>query len=139
MKTWAILAVPCLLTACVGAEPLRIPEPKAGQVVENIPYCRGGNQVLRMDYYYPPKLSARLPSVIFIAGGGWTKSWRNRGYLTKLFPKLGRMGYGVATVDSRVAPVWGFPAMIEDVKCAVRFLRAKAGPLGLDPAPILAR
>ena len=43
-------------------------------------------------------------------------------------------GYAVASVDYRLSTVAPFPGMIHDIKAAIRFLRAKAGDYGFDPA-----
>jgi acetyl esterase/lipase len=37
------------------------------------------------------------------------------------------------SINYRLAPEYKFPAMIEDVKCAVRYLRAHASQYNLDP------
>jgi acetyl esterase/lipase len=47
-----------------------------------------------------------------------------------------RRGYLVVSVNYRLAPQYKFPAQIEDVKCAIRFLRAKASNYGLNPEKI---
>ncbi len=45
-------------------------------------------------------------------------------------------GFLVASINYRLYPAYRFPAMIEDVKCAVRYLRAHAGQYNLDPQRI---
>jgi acetyl esterase/lipase len=47
-------------------------------------------------------------------------------------------GYAFAGVNYRLAPAYTFPAQIEDVKCAVRFFRANAEGLILDPGRFVA-
>jgi acetyl esterase/lipase len=42
-------------------------------------------------------------------------------------------GYLVVSVNYHLYPAGRYPAMIEDVKCAVRSLRANAGEYNLDP------
>jgi acetyl esterase/lipase len=42
----------------------------------------------------------------------------------------------VASIDYRLPPLSPWPAQIQDAKCAVRFLRAHASALGVDPARI---
>jgi acetyl esterase/lipase len=42
----------------------------------------------------------------------------------------------VASIDYRLPPLSPWPAQLEDAKCAVRFLRAHAGALGIDPGRI---
>lgn len=47
--------------------------------------------------------------------------------------RLAARGYVAATVSYRLAPRHQFPAAVEDVKAAVRFLRANAARFGIDP------
>lgn len=49
---------------------------------------------------------------------------------------LASNGYAVASVDYRLAPQFKFPAQIDDVACAIRFLRYRAGRWGLNPAQV---
>ena len=51
---------------------------------------------------------------------------------------LASAGYAVASVNYRLAPESRFPAQIEDVKCAIRYLRAKASRYGLNASEIFA-
>jgi acetyl esterase/lipase len=48
-------------------------------------------------------------------------------------PALLDAGFTVVAVNYRLAPAFTFPAMIEDVKCAIRSLRAHATTYGIDP------
>ncbi|GIW04087.1 MAG: hypothetical protein KatS3mg059_0707 [Thermomicrobiales bacterium] len=50
-----------------------------------------------------------------------------------MMPALLDAGFTVVTVNYRLAPRFTFPAMIEDVKCAIRSLRAHAPTYGIDP------
>jgi acetyl esterase/lipase len=51
---------------------------------------------------------------------------------------LASAGYAVASVNDRLAPEFSFPTQIEDVKCAIRYLRAKAPLYGLNRSEIFA-
>lgn len=51
---------------------------------------------------------------------------------------LASAGYAVASVNYRLAPGSRFPAQIEDVKCAIRYLRDKAPKYGLNASEIFA-
>jgi acetyl esterase/lipase len=42
----------------------------------------------------------------------------------------------VASVNYRLAPQYLWPAQIEDVKCAIRYLRASAATYGIDTTRI---
>jgi acetyl esterase/lipase len=104
----------------------------------SVPYCSPGGSLLWMDVYEPPAGARRpAPAVLSVHGGAWVTG--NRRY-TGLFPavrdELLRRGFAVASIDYRLAPEARWPAPIEDARCAVRFLRAHAVPLGIDPARI---
>lgn len=109
-------------------------------------YCAMGGVPLSMDVYEPPAQAARpAPAVLYIHGGGWVMGTRkSRGIgamlaahdaalFSPLRDRLTARGFVVASIDYRLAPLYRWPAPIEDAKCAVRFLRAHAGELGIDP------
>jgi len=52
--------------------------------------------------------------------------------------ELASAGYAVASVNYRLAPAFKYPAQIEDVKCAIRYLRAKAPEYGINGNEIVA-
>ena len=90
---------------------------------------------LLLDLYLPAGDSH--PVVVFIHGGGWIQGSKD--------PCPGELfaehGYAVACIDYRLVDVaagcpaaLGFPAQIEDVKSAVRWLRLHAEEFGLDPS-----
>ncbi|HWB21106.1 MAG TPA: alpha/beta hydrolase, partial [Phycisphaerales bacterium] len=73
----------------------------------------------------------KLPAVIFIHGGGWTEGSRSAGELH--IRALANAGYFACTIDYRLAKDGIYPAAVYDCKAAVRFLRAHADDLGIDP------
>lgn len=77
------------------------------------------------------KLTPR-PLIVFVQGSGWT--FPN---INKQIPQLSqyaRAGFAVATVTHRnAAEGHPFPAYLQDVKTAIRFLRANAEKYGIDP------
>jgi acetyl esterase/lipase len=89
-----------------------------------------------MDIYHPRSTNAVVPALLNVHGGGWTKGDKAAGAGTREIGEMVRRGYLVAAVNYRLAPEYKFPAQIEDVKCAVRFLRANARAYGLDPERI---
>ncbi len=71
---------------------------------------------------------------MYVHGGGWDKGDKAEGAGWKY---LNAQGYLVVSVNYRLAAYnIKFPAMIQDVKCAVRYLRAHAGEYNLDPQRI---
>jgi acetyl esterase/lipase len=84
-----------------------------------------------MDIVRPKDTSRPHPVVLCIHGGGFRGGSR-KGYQA-LCIRLAKLGYVAATADYRLAPKAPFPAAVYDVKAAVRYLRANAGKLGIDP------
>jgi acetyl esterase/lipase len=112
----------------------RLFEIKADSVKREVPYCTNGADTLRLDLYFP-KLDKKTiaPLVIYVHGGGWEKGSKNGGaWLGSIGNELLARGYIVAAVDYRLAPEHKWPAFINDVKCAVRFLRANAEKYHVD-------
>jgi acetyl esterase/lipase len=113
---------------------LTIDVPDTVTVQKNIEYGKGGDKPLQLDLYSPKERMHPLPVVLFIHGGGWTGGYRQiyHYYCTK----FAEHGYIVATATYRLANEAPFPAPVEDVKCAVRWLRANAKKFGIDPNKI---
>jgi acetyl esterase/lipase len=111
-----------------------------------VTYCTVGGVDLKMDIYYPrggapgtpqraglAPQSSPTPVVMQVHGGGWTEGEKSDMQAALVLPTLVSRGYLVASVDYRLAPQYQFPAQIEDVKCAVRFLKANAARYNIDP------
>lgn len=89
-----------------------------------------------MDIFAPmsaERYGGKLPLVVFVQGSGWTTP--NRLYATGRLLRLVEQGYVVATVNHRDSlngrnP---FPAYLEDVKSAIRYLRLNADMYFIDP------
>ena len=103
-----------------------------------------GYRPLQLDLYLhrdrgrsPPR-----PLVLWIHGGGWRRGDSRQSGAFADFPAvlagLAARGYVVASVDYRLSGEARFPAQIQDVKAAIAYLRAHAGPLGIDPERVIA-
>lgn len=103
-------------------------------VERDVVYYKSEGIPLTMDIYYPRLTGARVPAILYVHGGGWFSGDKTTGTGLEDIPELVGRGYLVAAVNYRLAPRYKFPAQIEDLKCAVRFLRANAATYGLDPA-----
>jgi len=88
---------------------------------------------LKLDAYYPASASGRWPGIIYIHGGSWTGGDKRSSATQQDRVALVEAGFLVASINYRLAPESRFPAMIEDAKCAVRYLRAHADEFNLDP------
>jgi acetyl esterase/lipase len=99
----------------------------------DITYCTVDGVDLKMDMYFPKGTTAVTPLAVFVHGGGWSKGDKRAGAGVYDYPALLDSGFTIATLDYRLAPQYQFPAMIEDVKCAIRSLRANANQYRIDP------
>jgi acetyl esterase/lipase len=101
-----------------------------------------GYRPLQLDLYLhrdrasaPPR-----PLVLWIHGGGWSRGdARQSGAFTDwpgVLAALAARGYVVASADYRLSGEAQFPAQIQDVKAAIRYLRSKARDYGIDPARV---
>jgi acetyl esterase/lipase len=123
-----------LLTAAAGA--LSAQPPAAPQIPDTllaereVPYSTvGGRQT--MDIIRPRETSnSPRPAVLLVHGGGF-RAGAKEGYIP-LAIKLAEHGYVAATANYRLSPRNQFPAAVQDVKAAVRFLRANATKYNID-------
>lgn len=75
------------------------------------------------------------PALVYIHGGGLIKGNKNK--FNKQLTKMAMGGVVSASVMYRFAPDHRFPAAIEDVKSAIRFLKAHSQELNVDPKRII--
>jgi acetyl esterase/lipase len=95
-----------------------------------------GFRPLRLDLYQPPGAPGSHPLVVFIHGGGWMSGHTRHSGAFEDWPgvlaSLAAKGYVVASVEYRLSGEAPFPAAIQDVKAAIRWLRARAPQYGID-------
>jgi acetyl esterase/lipase len=108
-------------------------------------YALSGFRPLTLDLYLPPSgkrnAAATRPLVIYIHGGGWVGGHsRNSGAFVD-FPgvlaSLAARGYVVSSLNYRLSSEAPFPAAIQDVKAAIRWLRAHADEYGIDRTRVM--
>lgn len=87
---------------------------------------------LKLDTAFPKVTNGKpLPVVVYIHGGGYKQGSKAAGFeLIKLFAQ-GK--YFAVSIDYRLSGVAPFPAAVHDCKAAIRFLRANAKDLAIDP------
>ncbi|HSW13962.1 MAG TPA: alpha/beta hydrolase [Solimonas sp.] len=90
----------------------------------------GWPAVLQADVYKPTATGA-MPAVLLIHGGGWTGG--KRSLMESTARKLARQGYVAVTASYRLAPGWRHPAQLDDVRQALRWMRASHASLQIDP------
>ncbi|MEZ4702539.1 MAG: alpha/beta hydrolase [Rhodothermales bacterium] len=99
-----------------------------------------GMDTLRLHVFYPPSdtSSSRAPAIVFFFGGGWVN-----GSPEQFFPHaryFASRGMVAISAEYRIKSRHGTTPFesVEDGKSAIRWVRAHAGELGVDPERIVA-
>src|SRR4051812_46859339 len=133
---WAVVVVCCLAGWTAQAQQKAPPQPPANvEFTPDITYATVDGEELKLNLSRPKDAEAKqLPLVLVIHGGGWAAG--NRNGHNDLTWKFAQQGYVSATISYRFAPKYPFPAQVQDVKAALRFLRGNAEKYGIDPAHV---
>lgn len=112
-----------VFTALLGAFPAGYAAAPARHL-NDIPYASVDGQALALDLHLPTDV-ANPPLVVYVHGGAWRAGSKAE------YPEfLVAAGYAVASVEFRSSTVARFPADVQDIKGAIRFLRAKQKQYG---------
>lgn len=134
-SAWAILLAAAFVGISYSQEKPKTPAtttpPPGVTYLPDIEYGTGGGEKLRLDLAKPAKMERAAPCILVIHGGAWAKGDKRQH--TDLIFNLAQKGYVAATVQYRFCPTHIFPAQVEDVKCATRYLRAHADEHKINP------
>ena len=99
------------------------------------PFARPAETELLVRVYHPRGApAAPLGAVVYVHGGAWARLDRTADAI--LCGALAASGLVVVALDFRQAPDHRYPAAGADVAAGVRYTRAHAARLGIDPARI---
>lgn len=162
---WLVCFALVGLSACVATAP-RLADPEAAEVLaktnrdDRFPLLEAtypggiaarphvefanytGYRPLQLDLYLHADRAheAPRPLVLWIHGGGWQRGDARQSGAFADWPRvlaaLAARGFVVASVDYRLAGEARFPAQVQDVKAAIRYLRSESAALGIDPARV---
>jgi len=90
------------------------------RVHADINYATVGGHQLALDLYMPTGVD-NPPLIVWVHGGRWTLG--DKSEVPMVFVA---QGIATASLDFRMSTEARFPAMVHDIKAAIRFLRAKA-------------
>jgi acetyl esterase/lipase len=103
----------------------------------DVQYGDADGEALLLDLLQPDTPPSKpAPAVVWIHGGGWETGDKQAGYAQLLCPFLAKKGFVTASLNYRLSDQALFPAQLHDVKAAIRWLRANAADLGVDPKRI---
>jgi len=89
----------------------------------------------RLDIYWPAAGNGPFPVIVAIHGGAFMGGDKRDAQLEPMLAGLER-GYAVVSINYRMSGEAIFPALVHDVKAAIRWVRANAANFLFDPARI---
>jgi acetyl esterase/lipase len=110
------------------------------RIERNVVYGMYSGLALLMDVHHPEKPNGY--GVIFVAGSGWNSRLTygatalKEEQISEWAPALLRAGYTVFAINHRATPRFHYPAPVDDVQRAVRFVRHHARQFGIDPGKL---
>ncbi len=111
------------------------------RIEKNVVYGMYSGSALLLDVHYPAKANGF--GVLFIPGSGWNAPLgyaapplKESPQVAMYVPSLLQAGYTVFALTHRATPTFRYPAPLEDVQRAVRFIRHNAPKFGIDAARI---
>ena len=106
----------------------------AVEVRRDVRYGTAGDAPLLLDAYVPAATGAPRPAVVLLHGGGWRGG--DKASFAEEAERLAERGWVAFSVNYRLTEPEAFPAEVDDVRAAVRWVRDNASTYGVDPARV---
>ena len=137
IKASGVLAAAPALPAALQAQGPPV-DPGNLRVEKDIVFGKGGSKDLTLDVYRPPVgVTSKRTAIIHLFGGGFFVGNKNAGYIINDAKALGARGYTSVSANYRLQQEGLWPAQIHDTKAAIRWTRANAEKLGVEPNRIV--
>ncbi len=139
VKASGALAAPALAALSLRAQgPGQAPDIGNLRLAKDIVFGKGGGKDLTLDVYRPPAgVTSKRTAIVHLFGGGFFVGNKNAGYIINDAKALGARGYTNISANYRLQQEGLWPAQIHDTKAAIRWTRANAEKLGVDPNRIV--
>jgi len=105
------------------------------EVLRDIPYLPSGSPDHLLDVYRPTSAGKKLPALLYIHGGGFHILSKDTHWVMGI--ALARARFVVFTINYRLAPQSRFPAAIDDVCEAYRWVVEHAHEYGADASQLV--
>jgi acetyl esterase len=103
---------------------------------KDITYSRPDGRPLLMDAFIPTG-QGPFPGVIMVHGGGWETGDKVT-TLSPLLEPLARADFAWFSIDYRLAPYYHIPDELDDLRAAIRYVRAHPDWFHVDPNRVAA-
>ncbi len=150
MKRRSLVVVASLVFGIAGIAVTPAAEVSEVRIEKDVAYL-GADRSEKLDFYFPqghdPKADKPKPAIVIIHGGGWYGGDKGARREINIGTTLAKAGYVCASINyelaeaakddpftTRLERIW--PRNLEDCQTAVRYLRSRAGELGIDPKRI---
>lgn len=134
LATKALAAIALLGGTPVVAQAPTEPAPpvsvKAPEATKDVVYLQASGKDLHLDVYRNTAFKGPRPVLIYIHGGAWWKGEKPAGWGG--FRAYLAAGFSVVTVEYRLSDVATAPAAVQDVRCALSWVKTNAKTYGFD-------
>lgn len=103
---------------------------KAPEATKDVVYLQASGKDLHLDVYRNTAFKGPRPVLVYIHGGAWWKGEKPAGWGG--FRAYLAAGFSVVTVEYRLTDVAPAPAAVQDVRCALSWVKANAKTYGFD-------
>src|SRR5262245_34711469 len=101
------------------------------ELTEEVVYAEIGGVQLWYDHYRPLGTAGPHPAVVLVHGGGWAGGDPSQAGPNAMH--FAKRGIATVSISYRLAPAHPFPAALDDVRRGLRWVRAHAAELDIDP------
>jgi acetyl esterase/lipase len=99
-------------------------------MIPNLTYAIANNYECKLDLWLPEGAAEKVPTLIYLHGGGWISGDREQFAL--IFLPFIEMGFAVVNVQYRMAHVSPAPSAVQDCRSALRWVIFNADNYGFD-------
>ena len=100
----------------------------------NLIYKSIGKRNLKLDLFFPDESKKPLAIVIFIHGGGWRSG--DKSFQHPLASKVASKGFLCTTIEYRLSPEAKYPAAVQDIKSAIKWIKKNAEAYNADSSKV---
>lgn len=138
MKNQLFVVLFSLCTVVVTAQEFQMPKGPAEDAYStswtNVNYASDNLESHNLDIYLPKEQQSTYKAVIIIYGSAWFANNAKAMASASIGTPLLNAGFAVISINHRSSMEAIWPAQIQDVKAAIRYVRANAAKYNIDPS-----